>query len=237
MHILTILKIIGIIILIILGITLLLAFYCLILPISYNFSSNFDKKNYVFRVNDLLRFINISLNYKQNKLSYKISLIFGAKKITGPDKKAKNSDKKEKKKITKQKKKVDKKEKDKDKKTKKSNINYKEIIFEKQNRKTLLFIIKEFFKTLNKLKPKVFRANINYSLGSPDKTGILTGGLSLLSFVYAKKNNIYPDFESEYPYISGKIKIKGEVKLIWFVVLFFRLLCKSSVRRLLQKLL
>lgn len=229
MLILTILKIIGIIILIIIGILLLIAIYCLFSPVSYNLSSDFDRKNYIFRVHDVLRFISITLKYTQSKFSYRISLFFGIKSIIGPTKKDKN-------KKTKNKKNKEKLRNNDKNSSNKIKQNYKEIVFGEKYRKTINLIIKELFKTLNRLKPRVFRADINYSLGEPDKTGMLTGGLSLLSFIYNKKNKVYPDFESNYPYISGKIKIKGQVKLIWFVVLFFKLFSKSSVRSLLQKL-
>ncbi|MCR4611069.1 MAG: hypothetical protein K5644_04135 [Lachnospiraceae bacterium] len=63
--------------------------------------------------------------------------------------------------------------------------------------------------------------NLDFSLGSPDTTGKVSGALALFPPVYDKKVRILPDFSDEELYFDGNVFIKGRIQLVcmlYFVV-------------------
>ena len=121
------------------------------------------------------------------------------------------------------------------KKEKEKNI-FLEELKKKENREALLYIIKQFMQLLSHFKPTICYADIAYSVGEPDLTGKLTGIISMLPFVYGKKNHYYPDFSANDPYIHGTIKLKGRITVIFLLIAVIKILITKTCRKLIFKL-
>ena len=121
------------------------------------------------------------------------------------------------------------------KKEKEKNI-FLEELKKKENREALLYIIKQFMQLLSHFKPTICYADIAYSVGEPDLTGKLTGIISMLPFVYGKKNHYYPDFSANDPYIHGTIKLKGRITVIFLLIAVIKILINKTCRKLIFKL-
>lgn len=242
MFILTILKWILIVLLSILLVTLILVAYLLILPVFYHIEIDFDDKSFEVHSKDILRLYNIGISHKNKKTGTSLKVLFGL--INLSPKEGKSRTKKEKpeskevnSKITEDlsENKDYKEDKKEDKKETKERI--KKLLKEKDTYEAIKYAIMETFKTIKKLFPKEFYAKMNFSLGKPDLTGLFTGGLSLLPFIYQNNSKVFPDFLSEKAYVNGHLKIKGNFTLINFVILFTKLIINKQIRRILQTLL
>lgn len=220
----SIIKIIGILLLVIISLVLITALYVICFPISYAALGDFDKKKYRFLVYDILHILTARIEYKESLL-LDIRL-FGFLKILSKEllKKDGEKEKKDKKKKSKEKDADHAKER---RESKKETVKH---LFSDTGKEGIVVIIKEVFGFLKKLAPRVFRAQIDFSLKEPDLTGYLTGLLATLPFCYGKHVHIYPDFTSDEAFIEGKMFIKGMLIPAWIIGLFFRILANKKSR-------
>lgn len=254
MFILTILKWVLIVILCIFLATILLVAYLLILPVFYDIEIDFNEKSFEIHSKDFLRLYNIGISRKNKKINGSLKLLFGLLNLSPKNESSKSKDKtshKENKELKVeipeikesgedeniQKPENSKKDEKKKEKSKKRKEKLKKLLKEKETYEAFKYAILETFKTLKKLLPREFYAKIDFSLGRPDLTGLLTGGLSILPFIYQNDSKVIPDFLSEKAYINGFLKIKGYFALGNFIVLMVKLILNRQIRRILQTLL
>lgn len=105
---------------------------------------------------------------------------------------------------------------------------------DEHNRNAVLFFIKKVLWLMNKTKPKILHADVDFALGDPALTGIATGIISLCPASYGKKTRIVPDFESNEIYVYGWIEIKGIVFLSHIVYLIISIIFNKDVRTFLK---
>ena len=71
-----------------------------------------------------------------------------------------------------------------------------------------------------------------FSAGSPDKTGMVLGILTMFPIGYRNKWKIRPDFEREEIYINSEFDIKGHIFLYKILVIAIRVLVDKNCRKL-----
>ena len=84
----------------------------------------------------------------------------------------------------------------------------------------VLHFLKYFFKVN---KTRVTNLDGYFSLGEPDSTGMLCGGLSIIPIIYEDKVSLRPDFESEKSYFSGVISFKSTIFIFTLLVAFIKI--------------
>ena len=82
---------------------------------------------------------------------------------------------------------------------------------------------------LKKLKPRVFEATGIVGLASPDQTGYMAAGLSMLLPIYGEHIDIRPEFEEVRMDVQGKLG--GKIVVYPFLVSAIRLFLNKDVRR------
>lgn len=103
------------------------------------------------------------------------------------------------------------------------------FIREKETRLALGKVKREIVSLLRYLSPA--KAELDFRIGTDDPamTGLLIGGISLMPFVYQKGIHIVPDFEEKI--IRGNGKIKGKIRVIYFIRLVIRVYRDEELKR------
>lgn len=103
------------------------------------------------------------------------------------------------------------------------------FIREKETRSAIGKAKRELGALLRYLSPKKVELDFRIGTGDPAMTGIIIGGISLLPFVYQKGIHIVPDFEEKV--VRGNGKMKGRVRVIYFLRLIVRVYRDKELRR------
>lgn len=103
------------------------------------------------------------------------------------------------------------------------------FIREKETRSAIGKVKCELGALLRYLSPTKVELDFRIGTGDPAMTGLIIGGISLMPFVYQKGIHIVPDFEEKV--IRGNGKIKGRVRVIYFVRLLIRMYRDKELRR------
>lgn len=103
------------------------------------------------------------------------------------------------------------------------------FIREKETRSAIGKAKRELGALLRYLSPKKVELDFRIGTGDPAMTGIIIGGISLLPFVYQKGIHIVPDFEEMV--VRGNGKMKGRVRVIYFLRLIVRVYRDKELRR------
>lgn len=93
---------------------------------------------------------------------------------------------------------------------------------------------KELGALVRVLSPGRVEGDIRFGTGDPASTGLLTGGVSLMPFAYQKGIHIVPDFEEKI--FRGNAKIKGRIRVFYFVRLVIRVYRDEELRRVWNRL-
>ena len=110
------------------------------------------------------------------------------------------------------------------------------VIFDETNKEWLSKVIKELKKLIKSLGLNMRGTDLDFSLGSPDTTGQVSGVLSLFPPVYDKKVRIIPDFVDEELYFDGNVYIKGKLQLISVVIFALVILLDSNTKRIINEI-
>ena len=107
---------------------------------------------------------------------------------------------------------------------------------DEHNRRAFLHVLREAKRLLHHIGPRRVQGEVAFSLGDPANTGYLTAALSICPFVYGKKCSIEPDFITEDLYLKGWLDVRGHVCLVHAVASGLRLLFDRDIRRMIKKL-
>ena len=110
------------------------------------------------------------------------------------------------------------------------------VIFDETNKEWLSKVIKELKKLIKSLGLNMKGTDLDFSLGSPDTTGQVSGVLSLFPPVYDKKVRIIPDFVDEELYFDGNVYIKGKLQLVSVVIFALVILLDSNTKRIINEI-
>ena len=253
--ILLILKILGIIVLVILGIIFLL----ILIPFFYRIHIKYTKEesDYSFKINTLFRFLYIIGDYnnelnlivrilgvpvykagKYNKFSHDEEIILEESDEFDNQVEADIDilqDNKESEEIPSD---TTKNKKNKKEKSKKAKISLKDRFLaiknkiNKNNLDAIKHIARCIGKFIKRIKPCIDYADCDYSLGSPDTTGMSYGIISILPGSHKKDIRICPDFNSDTTYFYGEISLKGNIQILNAVSLLVRILIDKNCRQL-----
>lgn len=105
------------------------------------------------------------------------------------------------------------------------------------NKRALKHLLSELRYLLHHFGPRRVRADVSFSLGDPANTGYATAALSICPFSYGKDCRIIPDFETEQLYLRGWLDLKGHVRIIYVVAAGIRLLFDRNIRVVIKKIL
>lgn len=106
---------------------------------------------------------------------------------------------------------------------------------DERNHRAIRHLISEIRYLLHHYGPRRVRADVGFSLGDPANTGYATAALSVCPFVYGKDCSIFPDFEAEQMYLRGWLDVKGYVRIIHVLLAGVRLLFDRDIRVIIQK--
>ena len=87
-------------------------------------------------------------------------------------------------------------------------------------------------KFIKRIKPFIDFADCDYSLGSPDTTGMSYGIISILPSSHKKDIRICPDFNSDITFFYGEISLKGNIQILNAISLLVRILIDKNCRQL-----
>lgn len=110
------------------------------------------------------------------------------------------------------------------------------VIFDDNNKEWLNKVIKELKKFIKSLKLNMRGTDVDFSTGSPDVTGKVSGALVLFMPIYDKKVRIIPDFIDDEFYIDGDIFIKGRLQLLSVAILVLAIYLDSNTKRILNEI-
>ncbi|SFG31208.1 hypothetical protein SAMN04487761_11217 [Lachnospiraceae bacterium C7] len=94
----------------------------------------------------------------------------------------------------------------------------------------------EIFILIKILSPKKIKGYTEFSLGEPDKTGYVTGAVSMLPFAYQEGCEIYPDFQSEKAFLKSDFDVKGSIQVYKLLLIAFRIWQDKELLRLINKI-
>ncbi|SDB09641.1 hypothetical protein SAMN02910417_00732 [Eubacterium oxidoreducens] len=219
---LTALCLVGYILLIVLAVIIVMVLLLLFSPFRYELDAKVKEEiSARFKVRFLAGIFEFALVYKQEQLLMRIRLLGFKKRL-----KKKEDSKKDKKSTP---------------KDSKNNIsdtikNFLAFVSDKENRGLVKYILPRAFKLLKKIAPDVIKTNFDFSLGKPDRTGYLTGAISLIPIVYMYDIHAYPDFDSEQMYLKGIIHIQGKIHIIYLLAFAIGLLKNKKIREVIKKI-
>lgn len=107
---------------------------------------------------------------------------------------------------------------------------------DKHNKRALAHVLREIKGLLHHIGPRHVYADVAFSLGDPANTGYATAVLSVCPFAYGKKCRIEPDFLTENLYLKGWVDLRGHVCLVHALASGLRLLFDRDIRRIIKKL-
>ncbi|MGN0344537.1 MAG: hypothetical protein ACI4EC_06210 [Lachnospiraceae bacterium] len=105
------------------------------------------------------------------------------------------------------------------------------------NRRALGHVFSEIRYLIRHFGPRRVRADVSFSLGDPANTGYATAALSICPFSYGKGCHILPDFEEAQMYLRGWIDLRGHVRAVHVFISGFRLLFDKDIRRIIRNIL
>jgi hypothetical protein len=230
---LMLLSIIAKVLLICLAVIILFLLLLLFVPVLYRADGKSTQSwNIKITLNWLFRFAGLTILLKDSVFIVRLHIAKWRKVLYRSD--GKKTEKKKKKKKEKKKKELAQTNNDSDSEPLAGQL--KQFFTSEKNRN----LLKKIFRKLKYLgkhaAPKMIRTNLEFSLGEPDKTGLLVGGLSLIPLIYQYEIGCYPDFESDKPYLSGSFHITGHIRLVHVAVTAVSLLMNKQFRVLLKGL-
>ena len=98
------------------------------------------------------------------------------------------------------------------------------VVLDEANKDWLKKVFSELLRFLKSLKLNMKGTDLDFSLGSPDTTGQVSGALALFPPIYHKKVRVIPDFRDDNLYFDGNVFIKGRLHLIcvvYFVLVIY----------------
>ena len=102
------------------------------------------------------------------------------------------------------------------------------------NQRACKHILGEIRRLLHFIGPRRIQADADFSLGDPSYTGYATAALSVCPFAYGKRTRITPDFVTEELYIKGRIDVRGHVCLVHVAAAGIRLLLDKDIRTIIK---
>lgn len=108
----------------------------------------------------------------------------------------------------------------------------KKILKDDSCKEALNKIKTELINLLKAIMPYKLYLRVEFSAGSPDKTGMVLGILAMFPIGYKNKWKIRPDFEREEIYIDSEFDIKGHIFLYKILVIAIRVLVDKNCRKL-----
>jgi len=225
-----VLHVIGIIFSILLIIFLALILYLLFSPITYSVDIRlYEKKRIAFRLGDVLRLFSIKY-VKEDEKVFTVEFLFGLIKLhprkknkeDGEEEKARSKEEEKKAKVLKASAK-----KERSKKLKK--------VFE--DKEAFKAFLRRLMKLLKRVFPHIRYADLDFALNSPDSTGMLTGVMSLVPFVYGRHISIRPDFSAEKAYGRGKVVIAGKIFLFYALYIIIGMFTDKRSKKFLKALI
>lgn len=276
MHIfLIIFKIIGIIVLILLGMVVTLSLLILFVPVKYSVRADFDNDVRLgIHITWLVRILHCRISYPADELwtvrlfGIPLARSGGTKRKkkrarrkknyetfeSGASKKADTGESRDKSDGTKQPDGGDEKEspkreygsgKHKRRKPKNKKHNKKEnrkrnylktffgIIRDDGNKRIFAFLKDIIIRFLKKVKPKKIRADMVIGLEDPAYTGLLFGGLGILTVFWRGKYNITPDFEKKI--LKGSVYARGYVRFLDILYILIKIMLNEDIKRVMKK--
>lgn len=110
------------------------------------------------------------------------------------------------------------------------------MISDEANQRAVKYVLNKVIILIRRIKPHIKSADIDFSLGSPDITGRLTGVCAMLPMAHSKDVHINPDFVSEEIYAVGHIHLIGRVQLIFPVIYAVAIIANADCRRLYKQI-
>lgn len=104
-----------------------------------------------------------------------------------------------------------------------------EFIRDKETQSVYQKLKREVGMLLRYLLPTKVTGQLQIGTGDPASTGLMIGGISLIPLAYQKGIHIVPDFEEKN--VRGSCKIRGRIRVIYFVRLAIRLYRDREIRR------
>ena len=239
----TILKVIGIILLVVLALILTALLCVLFVPVKYRAVGSFDNTDIRAKahVSWLFHLFALHIEYAQETDGY-IRLAFVKKKLfdnyealddDDMDEAAKTETEDKVSENTGDEPKIPA---DESEKIKNCIYKLKREYSDERNKAAFLHLKKELFIILKRICPRRLKLTMVYSTGSPDTTGISLGVLACFPVGYTNRWRITPDFESEKPYAKGSFDIKGHVIVISILAATLRILFDKNCRRLYNRI-
>lgn len=226
----TVLRVIGIVLGVLLIIFLCLILYLLFSPITYSLDIRlYEKSRIAFRLGDVLRLFSIKfLREGENKLT--IEFLFGLIKLH-PKKKKDGTEEKEEEKS----KEEEKKEKELKAAAKKEKSKRLKKVFE--DKEAFKAFLNKLMKLLKRIFPHIRYADLDYALQSPDKTGALTGVMSVIPILYGRHISFRPDFTAEKAYGRGKVVLSGKIFLFYALYIIISMFTDKRSKRFMKALM
>lgn len=85
-------------------------------------------------------------------------------------------------------------------------------------------------------KPRRLKADICYGLGDPALTGKSLAILSMIPFLYRKKVQIVPDFETEKLFVKGNLDARGHIRIFHLIRSGLHIWKDDNSRKFIRKL-
>lgn len=104
----------------------------------------------------------------------------------------------------------------------------KTFLTEEAHIRAFLRLKKEFLFLLKKVKPDKIKGYLRFGLADPYDTGRVLVGLSVLYPIYGECVQIYPEFDKEV--LEGNLLVKGRIHIIHLLVVFFRVCWDKNVK-------
>ena len=224
------LRIFGFMFIIFLFLVMALILYFLFSPITYSLDIRlYEKKRIVFRLGDVLRLFSLRF-VREDENVFTIELFFGLIKIHPKKKKKEGEEKGEEKNEEEAEKEKTIKVAEKKEKSKK----LKKLFEDKDAFKAVL---KKIMKLLKKIFPHIRYADLDFALQSPDKTGTITGVMSLVPMLYGRHISFRPDFTAEKAYARGKVVLSGKIFLFYALYIIISLFTNDRTKKFMKALI
>lgn len=112
----------------------------------------------------------------------------------------------------------------------------KKIISDEAGKFAFLHVWKEVQYLLRHYLPGHVSGTVRFSMGSPDQTGKVLAGISVLPFWARDKLIVMPDFQSEALYLKGILYVTGHARILHVLVTAIRLLKDKNIRKLITNI-
>ena len=224
------LRIFGFMFIIFLFLVMALILYFLLSPITYSLDIRlYEKKRIVFRLGDVLRLFSLRF-VREDENVFTIELFFGLIKIH-PKKKKKEGEEKE------EEKNEEEAEKEKTIKVAEKKEKSKKLKKLFEDKEAFKAVLKKLMKLLKKIFPHIRYADLDFALQSPDKTGTITGVMSLVPMLYGRHISFRPDFTAEKAYARGKVVLSGKIFLFYALYIIISLFTDDRTKKFMKALI